>query len=92
MKGYLWTSFLATSVSTSLVGFGTKEYTWVTRSRTTSFCTHGVSFFLCSSIVGALIAAMMDGRHIHVLGTLNGLMRTLGAWAMDVDDATDSVS
>ena len=90
MKGYLWTSFLATSVSTSLVGFGTKEYTWVTRSRTTSFRTDGVSFFLCSSIVGALIAAMMDGRHI--LGTLNALMRTLGAWAMDVDDATDSVS
>ena len=64
-------------------------YIWVTRSRTISFRTLGVRFFLLSSIVGALIAAMIDGRHIS--GILNPFNCGLGV-EKEIDDATDKVS
>ena len=71
MKLYFATSFLATSVQKSLLGFGIKVYIVVIKSLVIALRTLVESSFLFSASVGALIATITLG--LHVSGMANFL-------------------
>lgn len=77
-------SSFATVVQKAFFGFGMYAYIVVTRSRTISFQTLGVSFFRFSAIDFAFKHSMIDG--LQVFGILKAF------WSAVADEATEAVS
>lgn len=86
MKGYFFTSSLATVVQYALSGFGLKAYICVTKSCTTSFRIDTVRSFFCSSTDFALMQAMIVGLHSV------GILKSWHNSDADVNDVLSSES